>query len=225
MEKMLGVMLDCSRNAVMKPEKVKEYAQIIRKMGYNTLMLYLEDTYEIESQPYFGHLRGKYSKEELKEIDSYCNSIGIEFIPCMQTLAHLNQMFKWYGEYGDINDCGDILLVGEEKTYELIEEMIKTFAECITSRKIHIGMDEAFGVGTGKYAAKHGIRDKFDILNEHLHRVCEIAKKYGFETMIWSDMFCNLATGEVAEEYGTGNDYGKDAATKILAKAPLLLLF
>ena len=68
---MLGVMLDCSRNAVLKPEKVKEFARIIRKMGYDTLMLYTEDTYEIESQPYFGYLRGKYTKEELKDIDKY----------------------------------------------------------------------------------------------------------------------------------------------------------
>ena len=53
MSNMLGVMLDCSRNAVMKPEQVKQYARIIRDMGYNTLMLYTEDTYEVENQPFF----------------------------------------------------------------------------------------------------------------------------------------------------------------------------
>ncbi len=40
MEKMLGVMLDCSRNSVMKPEKVKNFAQIIKNIGFNTLMLF-----------------------------------------------------------------------------------------------------------------------------------------------------------------------------------------
>jgi len=44
-EKMLGVMIDCSRNAVMTVDSVKKYADIIRKMGYNTIMLYTEDTY------------------------------------------------------------------------------------------------------------------------------------------------------------------------------------
>ena len=43
----LGVMLDMSRNAVMKPEELKKFAATIKKMGYNTLMLYTEDTYEI----------------------------------------------------------------------------------------------------------------------------------------------------------------------------------
>ena len=94
MANMLGVMLDCSRNAVLKVETIKRYADIIKKMGYNTLMLYTEDTYEIESQPYFGHLRGRYTKQELKEIDAYCNEIGLELVPCIQTLAHLATMFK-----------------------------------------------------------------------------------------------------------------------------------
>ena len=217
MKKMLGVMLDCSRNAVMKPEKVKEYAQIIRKMGYNTLMLYTEDTYEIEPEPYFGHLRGRYTKQELKDVDSYCNSIGIELIPCVQTLAHLKQMFEWRKIYSDIQDCDDILLIGDKKTYALIEEMIKTLSECFTSRKIHIGMDEAYRVGSGKYETINGRRDRFDIINEHLHKVCEITDKYGLEPMIWSDMFVKLAAGE----NGTSDQYADVDVAKIQERAAL----
>ena len=45
---MLGVMIYCSRNAVMKPKAVKQFADIIKAMGYDTLMLYTEDTYEVD---------------------------------------------------------------------------------------------------------------------------------------------------------------------------------
>lgn len=217
MEKMLGVMIDCSRNAVMRLDKVKQYANIIKKMGYNTLMLYTEDTYEIESQPYFGHLRGRYTKEELKEINGYCNSIGIELVPCIQTLAHLEAMFKWKPLYSDINDCDDILFIGEEKTYQLIDEMFKTITECFSSKNIHIGMDEAYMVGSGRYQSKHGYCKRFDIINEHLHKVCELAEKYSLKPMIWSDMFCKLA----ADQSGTGNQYDKVDETKILEKAAI----
>lgn len=200
MEKMLGVMIDCSRSAVMKPETVKKYAAVIRKMGYNTLMLYTEDTYEIEGQPFFGHLRGRYTKNELKDIDAYCCEIGIELIPCIQTLAHLEHMFKWHKQYENINDCDNILLIGEEKTYELIEAMLSTVSECFTSKKIHIGMDEAVRVGTGRYMQKNGLKDRFDIINGHLHRVCKMAEKYSLEPMIWSDMFVRLAL-DVDDQY------------------------
>lgn len=62
---MLGVMIDCSRNAVMKPKAVKQFADLKKAMGYDTLMLYTEDTYEVDGQPLFGCMRGKYTKADL----------------------------------------------------------------------------------------------------------------------------------------------------------------
>ena len=65
----LGVMLDCSRNAVMSVAELKNFILTLKKTGYNCLQLYTEDTYEIEGEPQFGYRRGKYTKAELKEID------------------------------------------------------------------------------------------------------------------------------------------------------------
>jgi len=90
--KTLAVMIDCSRNGVMKPEKVKEFALIIKNMGYNALMLYTEDTYEVENEPYFGYMRGRYTIAEMQEMDAYCSSIGTELIPCLQVLTHLGHI-------------------------------------------------------------------------------------------------------------------------------------
>lgn len=204
-EKMLGVLVDCSRNAVMKPEKVKAFASLIAKMGYNTLMLYTEDTYEVDGHPYFGHMRGRYTKAELKELDSYCASLGVTLMPCIQTLAHLNSIFKFPKTYDAIRDIDDVLLIGEEATYQLIDSMFASIAECFTARTALIGMDEAYLVGLGKYLMKHGYADRFDTINAHLHRVCDIAKKYGFDTMIWSDMFCKLAINS-GDYYDAGAD-------------------
>lgn len=192
---MFGVMIDCSRNAVMKVSEVKKYAHILSKMGYNTLMLYTEDTFEVDNEPLFGYLRGRYSKAELKEIDDYCHSIGIELIPCIQTLAHLNAIFKWEKEYGDIRDLDDVLFIGEDRTYQLIENMFSTISQCFRSKRIHIGMDEAYNVGLGKFLRKNGYKDRFTTLVAHLNKVCEIGNKYGFNPMIWSDMFCKLGLG------------------------------
>ena len=187
-----GVMLDMSRNGVMKVEKVKEFAKILASFGYNMIQLYTEDTYEVDNEPYFGYMRGRYSKAELKEIVSYCESIGIEVIPCVQTLAHLNQIFTW-PIYHQILDCADIMLVGEERTYVLLENIFKTLRECFTSKYINIGMDEAMTLGLGKYLQKNGYHDRFEILLKHLKIVCELAEKYGFKPTMWSDMFIRIA--------------------------------
>ncbi|MCI9188336.1 MAG: beta-N-acetylhexosaminidase [Lachnospiraceae bacterium] len=189
---MRGVMLDCSRNGVMKPEAIERYVSLMAKMGYDTLMLYTEETYEVDNEPWFGYMRGRYTKAEMKALDALCAGYGVELVPCIQTLAHLKCMFRWEG-YADIRDCDDILLIDEERTYQLIERMFSTLRQCVSTTKIHIGMDEAYRVGMGKYLELHGYADRFQLIVRHLNRVCELAARYGFEPMIWSDMFCKLA--------------------------------
>ena len=116
----------------------------------------------------------------------------MEVIPCIQTLAHLNQIFRW-NVYKEINDTADILLVEEERTYVLIENMFKTIRKIFKSEYVHIGMDEAHMLGLGKYLDKHGYQNRFDILYRHLLKVKAMAEKYGFKPIIWSDMFFRLA--------------------------------
>ena len=193
--KTLGVMLDCSRNGVHTVDFIKRYVDIISKMGYNMLQLYTEDTMEVENEPYFGHMRGRYTLEEIKEIDAYCIQKGVELVPCIQTLAHYTTLFRWE-EYFKIHDTADILLIDEERTYELLDNIFSTISKNFTSKRINIGMDEAHMVGLGRYLDKHGYENRFELLLKHLNKVCEIAQKYGFKPMMWVDMFFRLAFNE-----------------------------
>lgn len=159
-DRILCVMLDVSRDGVMKVDEVKRYAQLIKKMGYNALGLYMEDVYEIEGESYFGHLRGRYTKAELREINDYAKSIGITAVPFIQTLAHLEGIFKWV-EYANIRDIANILLVGEDRTYELIDKMFKTMRECFDTDIINIGMDEAPMWGAARISISTAIPKTF----------------------------------------------------------------
>ncbi len=188
----LGTMVDCSRNGVMKVETLKKWIDLTASMGYNVVMLYTEDTYEVNENPYFGYARGRYSKDELKEIDKYAISKGVEIIPCIQTLAHLNAIVRWPA-YKSMIDCNDILLIGDENVYTLIDNMFASISSCLSSRTINIGMDEAHMIARGKYYDLHGDCNRTKILVEHLTRVAEIAKKYGYKITMWSDMFFRLA--------------------------------
>ncbi len=183
-----GVMVDCSRNAVMTVKSVKKLLEYMAVMGLNMLMLYTEDTYEIKEYPYFGYMRGRYTKEELQTCDDYAFALGIEMVPCIQTLGHLFAALKW-DMCGAPKDMEDILLVGDEQTYTFIENMICAATAPYRSNKIHIGMDEANGLGLGNYLKKNGYTPSFDLMCSHLNRVKQIAQQHGLEPMIWSDMF------------------------------------
>ena len=78
---LLGAMLDCSRNAVPTMEAAKTFLRRLSRMGYNAVLLYTEDTYEVAGRPYFGYLRGRFSQAELRELDQYADALGIEMIP------------------------------------------------------------------------------------------------------------------------------------------------
>lgn len=202
----LSYMLDNSRNAVVNLRTLKKQIRQMVLMGFHSLLLYTEDTYEIPGEPFWGYMRGRFTGEELKELDQYGRMFGIELVPCIQTLAHLNQIFKW-DAYQEVRDIGDILLCGEGKTYELLEKMIKTCSECFSSRKINIGMDEAELTGRGKYLNRNGYLPVREIMMTHLNKVMEICHKYGFAPMMWSDMFFKmLNNGGYHEEDLTGID-------------------
>ena len=88
------------------------------------VLLYMEDVYTIENRPFFGYLRGRYSEEELKELDEYASLFDIELVPCIQTLAHMNAPKKWW-DLGYMYDLNDILLCDDENTYQWIDDKVK----------------------------------------------------------------------------------------------------
>lgn len=187
----LGPMVDCSRNAVMKPARVKDFIRVTALMGFNALMLYTEDTYEVPEEPYFGHLRGRYTQEDLKELDDYAAKLGVELIPCIQTLAHLGAAMQWPA-YEGLRDWDDILNLALPRTYELLENCVRSMRSSLRSRRINIGMDEAYLLGRGHYLETMGYRDSSEIMLEHLKKVVEICGKYDFAPRMWSDMFFRM---------------------------------
>jgi hypothetical protein len=187
-----GFMLDCSRNAVMKPEHVKRWLRRLALLGYNMGMLYTEDTYEIPGEEFFGYQRGRYTGDELKELDAYAAALGIELIGCIQTLGHLEQVLRWPA-YRPVRDTDSVLLAGEDKTYRLIARMLDATQSRFRSSRIHIGMDEAPALGRGVYLEQFGSRPQFDIFTEHLNRVAALCRDRGLRPMIWSDMLFALS--------------------------------
>ena len=71
-----GYMIDCSRNGVANLKTLKDVILTQALMGQDRLLLYTEDTYKLDKYPYFGYLRGSYTKEEIKEI---VESVGENF--------------------------------------------------------------------------------------------------------------------------------------------------
>jgi len=188
-----GAMLDCSRNAVPTLKGAKKLIDHLAALGMNLLLLYTEDTYEVPEYPYLGYLRGRFTLDELRQLDAYAAGYDMELMPCIQTLGHMAQFLQW-NESAPLRDKNDILLIDEEKTYTLIDAMLRALRSAVRTERIHIGMDEAHDVGLGRYLDKHGPVDRMELMRHHLEKVAELCGKHGFKPIMWSDMFFRLGS-------------------------------
>lgn len=191
----VGPMLDASRNAVLKPEALRFFLRKMALMGLNLAMMYTEDTYEVPEQPFFGYKRGRYTYEELKAADDYAHMLGIELCPCIQTLGHLKRVLHWPA-LNHLRDNDEVILADLDETYVFLEQLIRAACAPYRSRRIHIGMDEAYGVGLGAHLRRFGYEDPHSVIGRHLSRVLEITDKLGLHAMMWSDMYFHLDGGD-----------------------------
>lgn len=213
-----GAMFDLSRNAVLNQGGFEFFIRRMALMGLNMGMLYLEDTYEIPGEPYFGWMRGRCSQDELRRMDDYAFAFGIELIPAIQTLAHLEKALRW-NVYAPCRDTNDILLAGDKTVLALVEKMIRAASAPFRTRRIHLGMDEAEGLGSGAYLRKNGYHPALDILSDHLQSVLGICRKLGLKPMIWSDMYLKLLSSSGADYYDV-SAAEKPLPPEVTAKMP-----
>lgn len=184
-----GPMFDVSQgNAVIKVSEIKKTLRKMAQMGLNMMMLYCEDSFDVKAQPYFGYMRSRYTEADIRECDDYADMFGIEMIPCIQTLAHLWDVLKWH-VFDDIRENECCLLVDEEKTYTFIRNLIEEATRPFRSKRVHIGMDEAYDLGRGQFFDKKGYKEPQEIMKIHLDHVLKIIRELGLKPMMWSDMF------------------------------------
>lgn len=189
-----GTMIDSCRNGVLNVPSVKEHIINTAAMGYNMILLYVEDIFTMPEYPYFGHKRGAYTREEYKEFVEFAKLFGQELTLHIQTLGHLKVISDWPCFAGMWDEPG-ILLADEPKTYEFIENEIKAMREILDYNVLFIGMDEAYSMGRGRYLDLHGHVDKVDLFIRHLTKVCDICTKYGFKPFIPSDILIHFTCG------------------------------
>lgn len=216
----ISVMIDTSRCAVPTVATVNRMMDYLAVMGYGMAMLYTEDTVELKNRPYFGYMRGRYTAAELRAMDDYAYEYGIELIPCLECYGHMEKYLFW-DEAWAIKDTAEVLLAREERTFAFIDELIGTVSACFRSRRIHIGMDEAWDMGRGRFLDKNGYVPPFQIFNEYMERLIGITNKYGLTPMMWSDMYFRVTNND-NRYYDENIVVPKEVADKIPKEVELI---
>ena len=203
-----GILMDCTRGNIMTVSAFRVWVRKLAMMGCNRIMLYVKDAYQLPGEPYFGYMRGAYSQDEIREMDHYAGKLGIELSAAIQVLGHLEPIMRW-PVYQKIRDTSSAIMVDEPESYRLIEKMLVFWRDALTSRNIHIGMDETFDLGRGRFMDINGYESSMDIFNRHLRRVVQMCSGFGLKPIIWSDMYFRYAN-KTQEYYDTASSISVD---------------
>lgn len=206
----IGFMIDLSRGKVLKIEELKKMAYFCKTFGYTYINVYLEDLLTLEEYPQFGYMRGKYSDQEIIELVEYCEEIGIEIFPAIQTLGHLEHFLRW-NVSDSLRDTPQVLNVVNGEGIKFVRILLEKCRKLFPSSKINIGMDEAFDLGQGSVFRSGNALSQKELYFNHLEAVVDICKELGYDSIkIWSDMLFNIYSGAGAEGL-----YSMDLQTKV----------
>lgn len=201
---------------------------MISPMGYNTIIMQVSGGMVYERHPkiseafanavemnkkglwpafpHSGIAEGKpITKAQLKEFLAYIKSFGIDVIPEVQSLGHVQYMTHAYPEIAEIPEKEeqenvdtreeDLLpsqfyrhsyCPSNERSYEILFDIIDEIIEVFQPKEfVHMGHDEVREIGV---CSKCKSKDPAQLLAQDINRIHDYLASKGLRMMIWADM-------------------------------------
>ena len=166
-----------------------ELLNILAEQGVNAILLEFEDKFPFETTPAMHH-KSAWSKDEFRAFAAHAKKCGIEIIPLMQSIGHLDYLLK-HPEYSHLRDGGGgsttyQWCLADEKSYELWQAMTDEILEVFPETKtFHIGADEC----RMKVTCERCGANKLDFYVKRVARCAEYIQSKGLKALIWDDVF------------------------------------
>lgn len=177
------------RVEIMTIEALKNLASTLALMGINTLILEYTASYPYEkhaviSGPY------AYRRDEIEALVSYCKGLGIQVIPLLENLGHVQYILR-HEQYANLRIKHSILSQIDplnKQAIPLFSDLIADLISLHPAKYIHLGGDEARHLHNKKfteYIHKHGVSKLY---TQYIKQICQVAIKKGKTPLLWADM-------------------------------------
>jgi len=179
--------------------EIKKYPKLTQVGAWRGPDEALESAFDSGEERYGGY----YTQEELKEIVAYAAARNIEIIPEFDMPGHSKALAVSYPEMvcrhdADIKsvqgEVHNVLCVGREKNYVMLENIIKEMAAIFPSKHFHIGVEEV-ATESWKHCPdcqavmkKMGYTDESQLQGYFAKRMEGILAKYGKTLEGWEDI-------------------------------------
>ena len=179
--------------------EIKKYPRLTQVGAWRGPDEALEPAFNSGNERYGGF----YTQQDIREIVAYAADRGIDIIPEFDLPGHSKALAVSYPEVvcrnvGDLKsvqgEVRNVVCVGKEKNYVMLENIIKELAELFPYKYIHIGVEEVVTESwktcpdCQKVMKKMGYTDEKQLLGYFAERMEKILAKYGKTLMGWEDV-------------------------------------
>lgn len=171
-------------------------------------------------------------KAVLKDLVQYIKGYGIEVVPEIQSLGHVQFMTQAYPDIAEIPETEDgevkdtraedarpatfykhCYCPSNPRSYEILFDLIDEIIEVFEPKEyVHMGHDEVYEIGVCK-VCKH--KNAADLLAYDINKIYDYLKTKGLKMMIWADML----------QLGSKRKYKTPPAIDMIPKDIVLLDF
>jgi len=223
-----GVMLDISRDKVPTTERLHALIDRLASFKINQLQLYSEHTFAYRNHQEVHAAASPLDANEIRALDAYCRDRHIELVPNQNCLGHMNRWLAheryrplaiepdgFVDPYGIAREPMTIE-PNDPRSLELVRELLAELLPLFTSRRVHVGLDEAWELPAGRI-------DDFLAWATTLRGLPELDDR---EMLMWGDMLAGqpdllarLPSGVTVCEWGYDDWHPFDERCAALAAA------
>lgn len=188
-----GIMIPVYEKNIPKLETLYQTIDFMAALKYNMVQLYFDSVvFEYDSMGKYTEGKAVITKEEIHALDRYCRERHIELMANQEALGHMASWLK-YDEFKDLaitTQRREPFTVNPllEETFTFAKRLFDDLLPHFSSSNVHIGMDEAYGLGRGETAQYCQTFGEASLLADYITKLSGyIKEKYHKRCMFWGD--------------------------------------
>jgi hexosaminidase len=186
-----GFMLDVSRDRVPTRETLARLVGLLRQARYNQLQLYNEHAFAYPGHDEVWRDASPITVDDVEWLDDLGAANGIELVPNQQSFGHMNRWLSkpGYRHLAERPDAaGPEVLAPSDEAAELMHSLYRELLPRFRSRRVHIGCDEPFQLGSGVSHEAVERKGRARVYAEFVARLARPLAEQGYQVVVWGDV-------------------------------------
>ncbi|MBB2902067.1 hypothetical protein FHR75_002882 [Kineococcus radiotolerans] len=194
-----GFMLDVSRDRVPTRRTLARWVEVMELSRINAFELYTEHTYAFRGEQAVWQDASPLTGADLQWLDALCASKGIELVCNQNTLGHMERFLKHPQHAKRAENEEGFTMRGLHRppstveptpeNAEFVQGLLEDVVPNFRTRRINIGADEPWELGTGKSAQRAEEVGLGTVYFEYVTSVMQPWLDRGYAVEFWADVF------------------------------------